>query len=264
MHRVTKAACLVLLFSGFAISAQAVAQNASIRLSAVRQIRKGVDAWPMIVSPKNDAEKRINRYLTGLNTKLDHSLRDCHANYEGAFGKNYKVPEGDEGAESWTQDIKVTMLGPTFLSLLANTGFYCGGAHPYGFTSVVAFALDTGEPVDPLKWFTPGSNVSYADVDEPAPPIEKSISAPDLVPTYKELTKHECDDLYKESQPFLIWPDASTGQVMIEADALPGCCEACGYEVGIALDQARRLGFADDFLSSIQQAHNRFAAAARH
>lgn len=264
MRQITQIVFLVLLVSGFATSSQTVAQTAPIQLSPVRQIRRGVDSWPTIMNPKNDAERRINGYLTDLNTKLAHSLHDCHATYEGAFGKNYKVPEGDEGAESWTQDIKVTMEGPTFLSILANTGFYCGGAHPYGFTSVVAFTLDTGEPVDALKWFKPGSNVSYADVDEPGPPVEKSISAPDLVPTYKELTKHECDDLYQDSQPFLIWPDVAKGRVMIEADALPGCCEACGYEVGLTLDQAHKLGFAEDFLASIQQAHDQSAAAAKH
>lgn len=264
MRRTMKFVCLVLLITGFASSAQALAQNALIQLSPIRQIRKGVDAWPAVMNPKNDAERRINGFLTDLNTKLAHSLRDCHASYEGTFGKNYKLPEGDEGAESWTQNIKVTMFGPTILSLLANTGFYCGGAHPYGFTSVVAFALDTGEPVDPLKWFKSGTTVSYADVDEPGPPIEKSISAPGLVPTYKELTKHECDDLYQDSQPFLIWPDAATGQVMIEADALPGCCEACGYEVGLTMDQARKLGVAEDFLASIQQAHDRSVAAPKH
>ena len=264
MRRTIEFVCLVLLILGFAISVQAGAQNASIRLSPVRQIRKGVDAWPLIVNPKTEAEKRINGYLTDLNTKLAHSLRDCHTNYEQSFGKDHKVPDGEEGAESWTQNVRVTMMGPAFLSLMADTGFYCGGAHPSGFTSVVAFTLDTGEPVDPLKWFKPGTNVSYADVDEPGPPVEKSISAPDLIPTYKELTKHECDDLYQDSQPFIIWPDAAIGQVMIEADALPGCCEACGYEVGITLDLARKLGFAEDFLASIQQAHDRSTAAAKH
>ena len=120
-------------------------------------------------------------------------------------------------ADDWRREVKVTMQGPIYLSLVATNGFFCGGAHPYMFTEAVVFTLETGDTVDPIKWFKPGSHVSYADVDEPGPPLERSISAPDLMPTYKELTKHDCDDHYKESQPFLIWPDATTGRVMIEA-----------------------------------------------
>ena len=143
MHRMRKIAYLALLLSCFATLVQAVAA-APVQLSPIRRIRKGVDAWPLILNPKNDAERKINGHLTDLNTSLSHSLKECDANYAQVMGNHPSPDDNGEGAESWTQDIKATMLGPTFLSLVATAGFYCGGAHPYGFTSAAVFDLRTG------------------------------------------------------------------------------------------------------------------------
>ncbi len=250
-----KIAYLALLLSGCTTFFQAIAQNAPVQLSPIRQIRKGVDAWPLILNPKNDAERRINGHLTNLNTHLSHSLKECDANYAQVMGNQHPpLDDNGEGAESWTQDIKATMSGPTFLSLVATAGFYCGGAHPYGFTSAAVFDLRTGEPADPLAWFLPSLKVSLVDEDE-KDSLEKSVLVAGLLQAYREATHHECDDTYPDDQQFLIWPDAKSGKVMIRADRLPGCCEACGIETGLTLKQARKLGFSEAFLQAISDAH---------
>ncbi len=232
MQGTTKIACLALLLSSFTAPVQASAQ-APVQLSPIRQVRKGVDAWPLILNPRNDAERRINKYLSGLNAQLSHSLKECHANYTQRMSKQRRsANDYDEGAEFWTQGTKVTMTGPAFLSLVATTKFYCGGAHPYGFTSVAVFDLGTGEPADPLRWFLPSLKVSLGEESEEDAALEKSVTSAGLLDAYREATHHQCDQTYPNDQPLLVWPDAKSGKVMIEADRLPGCCEACGFELG--------------------------------
>jgi hypothetical protein len=257
MHGTRKIAYIALLLSGLTPLAQGVAQ-ARVQLSQKRQIRKGVDAWPLILNPKNDAERRINKYLSDLNAHLSRSLKDCDANYAQLRGKQDRSPDSsDEGAEFLTQDTKVTMLGPAFLSLVATTGFYCGGAHPYGFTSAAIFDLRTGEPADLLMWFLPSLKVSLVEEGAEDSALEKSVLVLGLLQAYREATHHECDQTYSDDQSFLIWPDANSGKVMIQADRLPGCCEACGIETGLTLEQARKLGFSEAFLRAISDAHKK-------
>lgn len=259
MHGMGKIIYLALLLSGISTFGQAAAQ-APVQLSPIRQIRKGVDEWPLILNPKNDAERRINKYLGDLNADLSHSLKNCDVNYAERMGSRDRSADSyGEGAKFWTQDTKVTMLGPAFLSLVATSGFYCGGAHPYGFTSAAVFDLKTGEPTDVHTWFLSSIKVSLVEDDEADSALMKSISVEGLLQSYREATHHECDQTYSDDQSFLIWPDANLGKVMIQADRLPGCCEACGIETGLTLEQARKLGFSETFLQAISDAHKRLA-----
>lgn len=254
-----KIVCLALLLSAIPTLAQAVAQ-AQVRLSPIRHVRKGVDAWPLILNPKSDSERRINNYLNDLNAQLSHSLSECDANYAELMGELGQSPvKGGEGAEFLTHDIKVTMLGQAFLSFVATTSFYCGGAHPYEFTSAAVFDLRTGEPADLLAWFLPSVKVSFVEEDQAGSALEKSVSVAGLLKAYREATHHDCDDTYPDDQSFLIWPDAKSGNVMMQADRLPGCCEACGIETGLTVEQARKLGFSEAFLQAISDAHKRMA-----
>ena len=257
MRGTRKTAYLALLVAGFVTLIQAVAQT-PLQLSTTRQIRKGVDAWPQILNPKNDEERRINGYLNELNDLLFRSLKDCHSNYSERMSKRVRATaNGDEGAEFWTQHTKVTMLGPAIISLVATTDFYCGGAHPYGFTDAVVFDLKTGRPSDLITWFLPSLNASLIEGDEKSPALEKSVLVPGLLRLYREATHHECDGTYSDDQSFLVWPDANSGRVMMQADRLPGCCQACGIETGLTSEQARKFGFSEVFLQEIDDAHRK-------
>jgi len=257
MQGTRKIAYLALLLFGVTTLVQG-AGKAQVLLSPKRQIRKGVDQWPLIVRPKNDAERRINEYLNDLNGRLSRSLKDCDANYAELIGKRDRsLDKSGEGAEFFSQDTKVTMLGPAFLSLVATTDFYCGGAHPYGFTSAAIFDLRSGEPAEVLRWFLPSLKVSLVEEGTEEPALEKSVSVVGLLEVYREATHHECDETFSDDQSFVIWPDANLGKVMIQADRLPGCCQACGIETGLTLEQARRLGFSEAFLQAISDAQKK-------
>jgi hypothetical protein len=259
MQGIRKPAYVALLLFGLLPLVQAVAQ-APVRLSPIRQIRKGVDEWPLIANPSNDAERRINKHLGDLNAGLSHTLKECHSNYVELMRKQ-KLPtdENGEGVEFWRQHTKVTMLGPALLSLVATTDFYCGGAHPYGFTSAAVFDLRTGEPADVRAWFLSSLKSSFDEDGKEDSAMEKSISVEGLVAAYQEATHHQCEDVYSDQQAFLIWPDAKSGKVMIQADRLPGCCDACGIEIGLAPEQARKLGFSETFLQAIRDAHKKLS-----
>lgn len=258
MPEARKITLLALLLLGISTLVQAVVQ-APVKLSPIQQIRKGVDEWPLILNPKSDVERRINVQLTDLNARLAKSLKDCDAAYSASPMATEHLSPDEEGAKSWTQDVKVTMLGPALLSFVATTSFYCGGAHPYGFTDAAVFDLKTGNPADPISCFQPSRKVSPVEDDDANSALEKSVSVEGLLQAYREATHHECDQTYSDDQSFLIWPDANLGKVMIQADRLPGCCEACGIETGITLEQARKLGFSETFLQTISDAHKRLA-----
>jgi hypothetical protein len=244
---------LALIIPSFA---QKTSSAGRMRLQPTQQIRKGVDAWPLIANPKDDAERKINGSIAELNADLARRLKACDANYsesmESQFGKER---ETGELAKVWTHRVTTTMAGPAYLSFLSTTDFFCGGAHPYGYTEIAIFDLTTGEPANPLAWFEPSAKISYGEETESDRFLERSVSTSDLLPVYRELTRHECDDTYPVDQPFLVWPDAKFGTVMIQADHLPGCCEACGIAVSLKPEQARKLGFSESFLQAIDEAH---------
>lgn len=260
MRKAITSTCLLMLTAVFATSLRAIPQQTQIELTPLRHLRKGVEAWPLILNPKSDVERRINGYLVELNDRLVHSLKECDA--ASAPMEKWRSSKGDrdeEDAESWNQAVEVTMNGPTFLSLVASTGFYCGGAHPYEYTDVAVFNLQTGEPADSVEWFDPSSKASVVTDENEDSSLEKSVFEPQLLSFYRESTRHECDDTYPDDQSFLIWPDAKSGKVMVQADRLPGCCEACGIAIGLNLEQARKVGFAKPFLQSIEDGHQAIA-----
>ena len=46
------------------------ASAGEIKVEPTHQLRKGVDAWPLIVSPNDVAAQRVNAVLTEMNRKL--------------------------------------------------------------------------------------------------------------------------------------------------------------------------------------------------
>jgi hypothetical protein len=113
----------------------------TVSVRHVKQIRKDVDAWPLIVHPKNAEELRINATLANLNREFAGKVRDC---LSGEFAWSKDSFDGGE----WQRTVKVTMRGPRFLSMVAMDGMYCGDAYPDDDLVVLVFNLETGEPVD--------------------------------------------------------------------------------------------------------------------
>ena len=136
------AAFAAVLLGGLCISGNSqIPAAGNLRTEPVKQIRKGVDAWPLIVNLSTPATQRVNETLTRLNRRMVQSLHDCDADYEGWL-KAAGHPEDGQNQISadWSRTIKVTMAGPRFLSLVASDETFCGGAHPD--SDVIAMVFD--------------------------------------------------------------------------------------------------------------------------
>jgi len=52
----------------------------NFQVERVRQLRRGVDLWPLVVKPASPAEERVNATLARINEQLSSELVDCDKN----------------------------------------------------------------------------------------------------------------------------------------------------------------------------------------
>jgi Deacetylase PdaC len=228
----------------------------SLRMEPVKQLRKGVDAWPMIVSTGTPAAQRVNETLTRLNRQLMQSLHDCDADYK-SWLKAADHPENalNQISTDWSRTIKVTMEGPRFLSLVASDETFCGGAHPNGDVIAMVFDMTTGAPVDWTKMVvkSAGASVNSATLSDGS--TAGALVLPALQKMNLAAAHADCKDAFQDPQPFLVWPDAKGGTLVAQPFDLPHVVQACANEISLTMDQARKLGFDKNLLTAIEQAH---------
>ena len=263
-HSTTSLLALLLtsVFVRSSAQAQSVGQIARpkdeqiIRLAPIRQLRKGVDAWPLILNPSSPAEQRVNATLMLMNDRLKMALRDCDA----AYGKwvdsaSDSTATGGMAYGDWSRTVTITMTGPRYLSLVATDGVFCGGAHPGEDQIALVFDMATGMPVNWLTRIPNSAGASnYSDTvadgsiaDALALPALRRMSITAAVP--------ECRDAFNDPQPFLLWPDARKERLVAQPFDMPHAVQACAEEIDLTIEQARQLGFAEDLLEAIREAH---------
>lgn len=235
-----------------------------LTVEPVRQLRKGVDAWPLIVNPATPAEQKVNATLTGLNMRLTKALAECDA-AALADMKQSHIPQKDwPGAlgEDWSRKVEVTMQGPQFFSLVATDEYvHCAGAHPNSDTVAMVFDMTTGTPVN---WLALVAKSAGASVFTDAVADGSQIGAlvlPALATINLAAASADCKDAFLDPQSFQLWPDARTGTLVAQAFDLPHAATDCVVQIPLTMEQARTLGFDEKLLSAIDQAHRLFAAA---
>ena len=263
-------ALLAALFFGPSVSCSAAQDNkplqdrlglhaATVRLQPIVHLRKGVDAWPLIAHPANAAELRVNASLQEMNHRLAQALRGCDdalalsPQSKDSAGQKIKDATGD-----WERRVTVAMQGPRFLSLIVSDEIsFCGGNYPNREDIAVVFDLTTGELV---RWdaFVAQSAEAQADSEST---LDGSRQATLILPALEKLNTPAADDacknVFKEKQSFLVWPDAQMGQLEAEATGLPHVVQGCVQKIRLSTKKARELGFNDDLLTAIEQAHQR-------
>ncbi len=240
-------------------------QDSSYRFAPIRQVRKGLDAWPLILNANDATSKRLNTTLQEMNQKLTGALKACDANYR-EWAKNTggateaKLPKAGE----WERRVEVTMTGPRYISIVAiDKIIFCGGAYPDSDHIAMVFDMSTGDPVNWTAMIakTAGAS-SYTDSVYDGTRVATVIfQALEKISLAKAST--ECKDAFTDRQSFLIWPDAAREQLVALPFALPHVVQACAQEIDLTLDQARELGFDEAVIDSIQQAHSRYENAPR-
>lgn len=246
MQFTSKLGCLLL----FVLLTPAFARKASnaglVRLRPIHQIAKDLDGWPLIVNPKNDAERRINGTLDSYNIETRQTLPQC---------------------TEWDRTIMVTMAGPHLLSLRANGSIFCGGGHPDPYDAALVFDLDTGEMLDGSTILEKSSAVKTKPTKDVVhyPQSDKFlISGPELDNLLIASANDNCKKSFQEIEHdpsmsailYSVWPDAKLDQVVMKPVSLSYLDYLmCSEDIGIPLTEARKLGFSESFLQEIDEAH---------
>jgi len=220
------------------VAAPAPAAPAALALASMPQLKKGIDAMPELASATTPAAQKINATMKSLDGTALSMLKDC---------------------KSYQRSVQPTMLGPGYLSVWVNESWECG-AYPNVSISVKVFDLNTGDAVDWKKLVSSPGVKSYsdsgADGKQGAP---LALVDPALMKMYLKDPDNagDCQGAYGDAntQSFIVWPEAKTGTLKVEAFDLPHVTQACANDMTLTMDQAQKLGFNADFLKTVAAAH---------
>jgi hypothetical protein len=239
------------------IASAGFAQTAPYQLGTP-QLRKGVDAWPLILNPSNPAQQRVNATLTEMNQRMAQSMRDCDKRFLQSLKQLGVHASGrDLKSGSWSRKVQVTMFTPRFLSMVATDDYiFCGGAHPASDTIAMVFDMSTGATVDWTALIAPSAQPStYSDKVSDGSTVT-ALVLPALKKMSLAATDAGCKNIYWSRPPaFVIWPDAYRGTLVAKPFGLPHAAAACAAEINLSVEQARAMGFSDVLLTDIEQVH---------
>ena len=243
---------------GVLLVATGVPANAADRIVQMQaaQVGPGIDAFPQIVEPVDDAERRINAALKRLDAQVRKAAKSCKA--EG--GAN----------SSWERGVRTAMHGPRFLSFEINDGTYCGGAHPNTGTTAIVYDLVTGTPVDWTTLLPPALTGKVALATQADETRMVTLSSKRLHALYLKAyrpetgkTKANADDkacrdavtetVSGEPPAMTVWPDAEAGGLAVQFD-LAHVVQACADTVVIPTSTLRREGVQTVLTDAIEAA----------
>jgi len=213
---------------------------------------KDRDAYPRIVAPADEAERRINAAVARLDARLVKSVTECSK----SGGRN----------ADWTRTIVVTMRGPRYLSYTITDNAYCGGAHPDIGNTAIVYDLTTGAPVD-WSQLLPPQLVGEQSLDETMDGTKMvALHSKRLHELYMQQYKlgghagdKDCIEAMEEAGadgPPSITPylDAQAGGLGIEFD-VAHAVEACAEQVVLPLATLRAEKAPELTLKAIEAAH---------
>jgi len=224
----------------------------------VKQLRKGADSWPVIIAPQTPAVRRTNTLLKAMNRTFLRELNECDRELQ-QYARATQNSLAANPAGNWDRKVAVKMEGPRFVSIVANETQVCSGSYPLNQSFALVFDMKTGSFID-WKAFVPDNQ----DIGVTSVTLD-GVSVPQLVmPSLSSLAVSRADGeckqaLEEESLSFLVWPDAKAGRLMVKATGLPHVVEACEEPIGLTIGEARKLGFSEALLNSLENAHQRAA-----
>jgi hypothetical protein len=267
MRRLIAALLCSLVLSAAPVAAQAgpgaggSPDAGTFQLEPVKQLRKDVDLWPLIVQPRNPAGQRVNATLTQLNRRVAQAVKQCDADALAWSKQMGETTKGNDTTSAWSRKVQVTMAGPQFLSLVASDEAFCGGAHPNSDQMALVFDMSTGAPVNWTALVAKSTGASsYTDTI-----MDGSTVGALILPALQKMNiaaaDASCKDAFADPQSFLLWPDAKSDTLVAQPFDLPQAVQACAQEIHLTIEQARNLGFSESLLSAIEQAHRAIVAA---
>ncbi len=210
------------------------------RLKPSPPIRPGVAAFPHLMAERGQASARINRSIAKADrAAVADVCKDFH------------------------RTVRVTMRGPRYLSLLANSDWSCG-AYPARSQNALTFDLASGRPPDWKAILTPAlvdKVIVPTDGDDAA---ARLIESPVLWKLYLNRARamnKDCADVYADPGPLgtrmKVWPDAKANGLTLQASGWPHVVQACAVAIVVPLPALRALGVGAAFLKAVDEAHRR-------
>ena len=237
-----------------AAAAAMATSPAPLTLARSRPVRHGVDGFPRIAAPADDAQRQFNRALDRLDLKVRDAARDC-------------LSGGGTHAGDWSRQVDVPMRGLEFVSYLITDEVDCGGAHPNEGHSAIVYDLHSGAPVD---WTTllPRSltgTLALAAGEDGVRVV--TLASPRLFALYRaeydcgpaDADEKECRNVIREQGesgpvPMLAWLDTKENGLVMQFD-LPHVEQACSEPVTIPAATLRREGASPRLLAALAEAH---------
>ena len=238
-------ACLLVANSGCkktttnvpaATAATPAAPPVALQLSTGKPISDNVDVMPRIINPSSPGQVQVNAMLDAIDKDSASQLRQN---------------------KTFSRTVNLTMAGPGYLSFFVSDSWN-GGAYPASLFSVVIFDLNTGQVVDWTKLVNSPGLQNYSDTGADGKlGMPQALIDPALMAMYLKVPDNagECQTAYHDEQPFLVWPEAKSGGLVVEAFDLPHVVQACENPMPLTQDQAKALGFNADFLKAVAAAH---------
>ena len=234
----------LLLIAGAAHGADRV-----VTMKKMPPVVPGVEAFPEIAAPQDDAERAVNAAVGRLDLKVRAAAKDCKTQAAHA---------------EWQRTVETTMAGPHFVSYEISDEMDCGGAHPDSGTSAIVYDLTTGKPVDWTKWLPPGLTGTVALADEGDGTKMVTLASKRLYALYlagypkdqdadcKAAVKDEGTD--SGAPAMTVWLDAKGDGLAMIFD-LPHAVAACEEVVTIPTAALRKEGANAALADAIDAAH---------
>lgn len=216
-------------------------------LEAQPILMKGVSAFPRVKSGvAKDVAARINASLAKLDASVLKAARECKT--------TARFQPGPVDDEPWQRTVEVTMQGPGFLSIVAQDGMFCGGAHPDDGTLAMVYDLQTGRPVDWVKLLPAGARGVLSNSGDGATTGVVEWGA--LAKLAVAHADKDCKEAFAGGTPptFSLWPDARTGAIMVGDDDLPHAMAPCKEAFAVSAVEARKLGVAAVMVDALEAA----------
>lgn len=205
-------------------------------LIAGPDLADGVAALPRLTAP-GPAAARINADLAARDADAAAFGADCNTDPPRSFHERF---------------VTVTFVGPTYLSLLDSTGFYCpGAAHPNFGVAPLTYDMTTGAEVD---WRGLFPVVLLAGDNRPRHGAVKA--APALVALYfahATAMNTECrEEIADDPVYFRVWLDAAKAGLVLMPASLPHALQACADPVTLPLASLRAHNFDPALLAALR------------
>jgi hypothetical protein len=248
----------VLLAAGAASSAEGV------RLVPQPDIVARGAGFPRL-APGEPQAARINRALEAADGRARAAAEECRLQIGRPATADLPAdtPVDPGRILGWTRRITVAMQGPRYLALVAQDYADCDGAYPNSESIALTYDLHTGRPPE---WSTllPKRLVHTVTVERAMDETPLGmVGSPALRSFYLAAVSKIADAISPNCMevlgtvagPFMLWPDAKQGGLMVQPSRLPHAFAACGVPVVIGIDMLRRQGVQPALLDAIATAH---------